>query len=69
MPQFEYLFAGADIAITLIVERKIGAFERAIAAGTMIDHGDVWFDTLPLNQPGKVGAITISAIANQPLGP
>ena len=42
---------------------------RGVAAGRVIDHGDVRLDAPLLDQPSKVGPVAVTAITNQPLGP
>jgi hypothetical protein len=69
VPWLEVLATRADIAISFFVEREVGARERAVTAGGMVDHGDVWFDAFFLDQPDKIGPVAIAAIANQSLGP
>ena len=52
-----------------MVEGEGGPLEGVIAAGGLVEHGDMRLDAFILDQPGKVRGGAVSGIGHQLLGP
>src|SRR3954465_15977977 len=59
--------AVVDVACRII--SKVAAREGAVISLRFVKHGDMWRDTLPLDQPVQHRSRTVSSIASKPLWP
>lgn len=46
----------ADVAVVFMVIDEVGPLEAAIVPGRLVEHGNVRFDALVLDQPSQVGS-------------
>ena len=56
-PVVHQLLAGrADVEVALVVVGEVGAAERAVPAGRLVEHRDVRLDALLVHQPASMAA-------------
>ena len=69
-PVVHQLLAGrADVEVTIVVIGEVGAAERAVLAGRLVEYRDVRLDALLVRQPGQHGRRTVAGVGDQTLGP
>ncbi|MBB5696641.1 hypothetical protein FHS87_004715 [Roseomonas pecuniae] len=59
----------ADVEVALVVVGKVGAAERAVLAGRLVEHRDVRLNVLLVHKPIAHGRRAVAGVGHQALGP